>query len=262
MKNFNLNVGKSFALRGVSLVLAGSLMTCALAGCSKKVDCDIEGSHAHAYVDSDGFVKYLEKEYENYFGFNRTDDFWRISDEQAKLLKFLDKKGLVSLEDNKDLVSSIEDSQEDYIEYRYKWIYNMPIPHTMRVGKIFTTYYTYIPTPRYSWTTDKTDPRLTGDQRRCHYVYQAYKVEKDEKGKYVLIPSEYVDSLDELNGEYPYIKTTFYKAIDAEYGTDLDYEDVPSSEDEIVEAEEQSYTESNTNTEAEGRSLTKSKSSN
>ena len=120
----------------------------------------------------------------------------------------------------------------------------------------------------HSWTTDKNHSSLTGEQRRCHYVYQAYKVEKNEKGKYVLVPSEYVDSLDELNGEYPYIKTTFYKVIDAEYGTDLDYEDGPEDEHMPVDEQDQSYEQEqsyNSNdkvTETDDRVLRKTKSSN
>lgn len=257
MKNFNLNVGKSLALRGASLVLAGSLMTGALTGCSKKVDCDVNGQHAHVYVNDEGFIKYLERENESYFGYDRTDDFWMISDEYSKLLKFLNKKDLVRIEDNEELISTIEGNNTDYIEYRYSYSYLMPIPHSVSNGKTTTTYYTYIPMTGHSWTTNKNHSRLTGDQRRCHYVYQAYKVEKDEKGKYVLIPSEYVDSLDELNGEYPYIKTVFYKVIDAEYGHDLDYEDGPEDEHMPVEEQEQSY-ETQSSSEEKGKTLTKS----
>lgn len=106
----------------------------------------------------------------------------------------------------------------------------IPIAHIVSNGKTTTTTYTYIPSTGYSWTTDKNHSRLTGEQRKCHYVYKAYKIEKNEKGKYVLIPSSDVDSFDELNGEYPYIKTKFYKVIDAEYGTELDYEDGPEEE--------------------------------
>lgn len=237
MKNFKLNLNKSIALRGVSLLLAGSLMSCSLAGCSKKVDCDIDIKHAHAYLSSEGFIKYLEKENETYYGYTRTDDY--IDDYDANLLKFLNKNDLLKIDDNKDIIDNIMSTQDDYIEYRYRYNYMMPIPHTISNGKTTTTYFTYMPMVGYSWTSNKNHGRLTGEQRRCHYTYIAYKVEKDAKGKYVLIPSEYVDSLDELDGKYPYIKEKFYKVVDTEHGYDLDYEDGP--EEDYIEAEEQSY---------------------
>lgn len=257
MKNFNLNVKKNLALRGVSLVLAGSLLTCTLSGCSKKVDCDIDRRHAHAYVNDEGFTKYLEKENESSFSYDRTDEYIELSDEEADILKFANKKDLLRIEDNEELICNIESENEDYIEYRYSYLYMMPIPHTVSNGKTSSTYFTYIPMTGYSWTTDKNHSRLTGQQRRCHYVYQAYKIAKNEKGKYVLIPSEYVDSIEELNGEYPYMKENFYKVIDAEYGNDLDYEDGPEEDHEPVEEQEQSY-KTQSSTKEKGKTLTKS----
>lgn len=256
MNNFNLNVRKNLALRGVSLVLAGSLLTCTLSGCSKKVDCDINERHVHAYVNDEGFTKYLEKENESYYGYNRRDDYIDITKEDSEFFKYLNKEYLLRIEDNQEQIGIIESNNEDFIEYRYRYTYMMAIPHTVSNGKSTSTYFTYVPMTGYSWTTNKDHSRLTGEQRRCHYVYRAYKIEKDEKGKYALIPSEYVDSIEDLNGEYPYIKETFFKVIDAEYGNDLDYEDGPEEDHEPVEEQEQCVDDASLN--IEGKKLTKS----
>ena len=74
-----------------------------------------------------------------------------------------------------------------------------PIPHTVSNGKTTSTYFTYIPQIRYSWTTNKDRSGLTGETRICHYVYTAYKIEKDEFGKFVLIPSEDVEDLTQTD---------------------------------------------------------------
>lgn len=86
----------------------------------------------------------------------------------------------------------------------------------------------------------------------CHYVYTAYKVEKDENGDYVLIPSEEVDDIMTVMNEYPCIKEDYYKVINLEDGVVLDYEDGPDEEEEkkqSIEAEEQSYKDDNYNNE-------------
>lgn len=62
---------------------------------------------------------------------------------------------------------------------------------------------------------------------------------------YVIVPSEYVDDINELNGEYTYIKKDFCKVIDAEYGYDLDYEDGVEDDPDLIEEDNvatQSYT--------------------
>lgn len=61
MKNFELNLKNNIALKGLSLILVGSLMSCSLTGCSKKVECDIDSRHAHAYTNDEGFKKILRK---------------------------------------------------------------------------------------------------------------------------------------------------------------------------------------------------------
>ena len=216
--SFKINFKKFLSLSGAVLVLVGSLT-----GCGKKAECNITGKHAHLYKNEKGYVRYIDKEYLTYEGYDRCEEYVSIEGEED-LYKFLDKKDLMKIEDNLDLILATQEAQVDYTEYRYRYTYMQPIPHTMRVGKTTTTYFTYIPHTRYSWTSDPNNSRLTGQTRLCHHVYVAYKVEKDEKGKYVLIPSPDVEDLSTVMDEYPYVKKTYYKIVTTD-GKEADYED-------------------------------------
>lgn len=251
MKNLKLNLKKLVALKGVALVLVLTTATTSLAGCSKKSDCSIDTYHAHKYVDDEGYVIYIDKEYISYEGYDWTDEYVELSENEKDLYKFFDKKNLLKIDDNLDVILSQQEKNCDYIEYRYSYTYMMPIPHVMRSGKTSITYFTYIPTTHHSWTTDPNHSRLTGEQRVCHHVYTAYKVEKDESGDYVLIPSSEVDDITTVMDEYPYIKKDYCKVINLEDGEVLDYEDGPDEEEkeQSIEAEEQSYKSENVNEE-------------
>ena len=62
MKNLNVNWKEFVERRGIPLVLATTL-SIGLAGCGEKAECDVPESHAHLYVNEEGFSRYLEKEY-------------------------------------------------------------------------------------------------------------------------------------------------------------------------------------------------------
>lgn len=234
MKNLKVNFEKFNDLKGVALalVLATPLM---LTGCGKKADCNIKPNHAHLYQSKTGYVRYIDKEYLKYEGYERHDDYV-IIEGYEDLYKFLNKKDLLSISDNLDLIKQTQDSNHDYTEYRYKYTYMQPIAHTRKVGKTTTTYFTYIPSTRYSWTSDPNHSRLTGETRVCHHMYVAYKIEKNEKGKYVLVESPKVDDLTAIMDEYPYIKKK-YTVIVTKDGEVADYED--GKEEDLSESEKQ-----------------------
>lgn len=232
--NININSKKLNALRGVTFALVLSLPL-SLTGCGEKADCNINGSHAHMYRSNIGFTKYIEDEHLKHEGYDRYDDYINIEG-QEDLYDFLKKKDLMKIDDNLEVIKSTQDSLEDYTEYRYTYTYMQPVPHTTKIGKTTTVYYTYIPMIRYSWTKDPNHSRLTGETRLCHYVYVAYKVEKNDKGKYVLIPSPYTDDVTTIKDEYSYIKKNFYKIVN-EYGKEVDYED--GQEEDMSEEEKQ-----------------------
>ncbi len=260
--NFKFNIKKLVSMKGMALVLVAASVSTSLVGCGKKVDCKIDGSHAHLYTNNEGYIRYIDKEYLNYDGYTRNDEYISIEGEED-LYKFLDKKDLMRIDDNIKTIQAIQESNEDYTEYRYKYTYLQPIPHTMRVGKTTTTYFTYISRTRYSWTSDPNHSKLTGETRLCHYTYVAYKVEKDEKGKYVLIPSENVDDLTTIMEEYPYINKNYIKVVTKD-GVEADYEDGKQeelSEEDKRRAEEydSTHVDENVQTEEKGKSLTKSR---
>lgn len=253
-----LNLKKFINLKGVALVLVAATCTTSLAGCSKKANCSINNSHAHLYTNEQGYIRYIDKEYLTYEGYDRSDEYISI-DGQEDFYKFLDKKDLMRIDDNLEVIQHIQESNEDYTEYRYKYTHLQPIPHT--TGK--TTYFTYISRTRYSWTSDPNHSRLTGETRLCHYVYTAYKIEKNEKGKYVLIPSEDVDDLTTIMNEYPYINKNYIKVV-TEDGLEADYEDgkqedLSAEDKKRAEEYDSSYSQENTNSEEKGKTLTKTR---
>lgn len=234
MKNLQVNNEKFNSLKGLALALA--LVTpMMLTGCSKKADCAVTVPHAHLYTNEAGYDRYVPKENLRFEGYDRQEEYISIEG-QEDLYKFLTKKDLLRIDDNLDIVKSTQDQQEDYIEYRYKYRYMQPIPHTMKVGKTTTTYFTYIPQTRYSWTSDPNHSNLTGETRLCHYVYVGYKVEKNEKGKYVLVESPAVDDLTTIMDEYPYFKKKFYYVVTSD-GKEADYED--GRQEDMSEEEKQ-----------------------
>lgn len=237
MNKIKINKKKLNSLRGVALVLVLATPF-SLIGCGKKVECSVNGNHAHMYKNEAGYVRYIENEHLSYEGYARDQQYISIEGEE-ELYKFLNKKNLMRIDDNLEIIKETQEKQDDYMEYRYKYTYMQPIPHHMKVGKVTTTYFTYMPVIRYSWTSDSNRSSLTGETRMCHYLYGAYKIEKDEQGKYVLVSSPYVDDLTTVMDEYPYIKKDYYKIVTLD-GKEVDYED---GKQEDLSAEDQKRAE-------------------
>ena len=257
--SLKLNLKKFLSLSGAVLVLMTSMTAC-----GKKADCNVSGSHAHLYKNEKEYVRYIDKEYLTYEGYSRNEEYIDIEG-QEDLYKFLDKKDLMRIDDNLDLLLAVQGTNKDYTEYRYRYTYMQPIPHTMRVGKTTTTYFTYIPHTRYSWTSDPNHSRLTGETRLCHHQYVAYKIEKNEKGKYVLIPSPQVDDITTVMDEYPYINKKYCVIVTMD-GKEADYEDGKQedmSPEDKSRADEYDATHGDANieqqsyTEEKGKSLVK-----
>lgn len=236
---FNINglIGK----RGVALALALVSAT-TLAGCEKKADCDIGSSHLHKYVNTEGYIRYIDKEYLKYEGYEWTSDYIEATKEDIKTRELMDKKDLLRIDENLETIKNIQQANSDFLEYRYSYIFLQSIPHIFSNGKMTFTTFTYVPVTHYSWTNDSEHSNLTGEKRLCHYMYRAYKIEIDEKGREVLIPSEYVDDITKVMDEYPYIKKDYYKIFNAELDCEVDYEDGPEEE---LSDEEREKRESN-----------------
>ena len=113
MKNLQVNYKKFDSLKGLALTLA--LVTpFMLTGCGKKAECNIDASHAHKYVNEAGYERYLNREHLKYEGYLGYEDY-RVIEGEEDLYKFLEKKDLMRIDDNLDLVKNIQEQQEDYI---------------------------------------------------------------------------------------------------------------------------------------------------
>jgi len=243
-KSINDSLKEKKKINVRNLVIAGVLVSslALFSGCAKNIDCGIEELHAHNYVSSKMFDKYMVSEKEYKKSWYRTDEYIIIDEATKELIDFENKKGLYRISHNKDEIDAITSMHEDYKEYRYRYTYMQPIPHIVSNGKTTSTYYTYIPQTRYSWTTDPNHSRLTGEERIVHYVYYGYKVVKDEKGKYKIIESKTYDDLNDLPEDFIYIKNKFYKKVYLDNKElEVDYEDGPEEEMELNEEQQAAY---------------------
>ena len=244
MRNLKLNSKKLALLAGVTLVLVTT------SGCSKKAECNIPTYHAHRYVNEAQYVRYIDKEYLSYEGYERQEDYVTITENEKKLYQFFDKRNLLRIDDNIEAIQKAQEENQDFIEYRYAYTYLMPIPIVHSTGKTTTVTFIIVPQTHYSWTRDANHSRLTGETRLCHYEYTSYKIEIDEKGNYVLIPGSEKQDIISTKDEYPYILENFYKIINLENGLEADYEDMANDDVERIEEEV---------TEEQEKTLTKTK---
>lgn len=191
----------------LSLLLAATMLL-STSGCSKKADCNINTSHAHKYTNDEGYTKYLISENIKYKNYNRNNDYIELNEKDIELFKFLKDNNVLRIEDNIDKIKELKEkySKYDHVEYEYKY----------RTTSFIYTGKTMVPVhhTHYSWTLDNSDNRLTGNKRYCHYTFYKVNVLKDDKGKYVIIPSEYNDEILDDDPNYPYIKQDFCVVYD------------------------------------------------
>lgn len=218
------------------IILTGLIIAnlMSFSACAKTMPCDIEGDHAHYYVTQEEMGRYIVSEKSEVDGMSRLDQYISINQEEEALLKYMNKHNLYRIDENKEAIQNIENTKEDFQEYRYRYVYMQPVPIVHHSGKSTFITYNYIPVPKYSWTTDTTK-NLTGEERTCHYVYYGYKITQDAHGKYQMERSDYVDSISDLPSEYEYVSKDFYKTVNLENKQELDYED--GIEDDIENQE-------------------------
>ena len=201
MKNLQINIGAFIKRRGTALVLASALAVSCLSGCSND-KCEIPIRHTHKYVNEEGYIRYIESEKNSIDGYLRSYDNREITDEESSLYKFLNKKGLIRIDENIELLLIQQEVRIPFTAYEYSEV------ELTSVGKVISL------TTNYYFTNDPEHENLTGKEVEIHYIYQAYKVEKDYNGKYQLIPSPLVEDILEVMDEYPYVKEEFYIMVD------------------------------------------------
>ncbi len=212
------NIKEKKGTNNVKKMIATGLIIANLvgfSGCARTVSCDIPGDHAHYYVSQeDSLGRYIKSEKEKVSGLERTDDYVVVSEEEKELLQYLNKKDLYRIEDNKEVIENIIANHEDYVEQEVMYYYLEPYYESYYDGENVVQNVYYTPKIEYAWER-VTNGKATGRTRDCHYMYQAYKVEKDENNNYHMIESELVDELSQLPEGYDYVKEKFYTIVNA-----------------------------------------------
>ncbi len=186
----------------------------------KKADCHVNGYHAHKYVNPDGLVRYLPIENLSYQGYRRCDEYLTLYEDQKDIVDFLVRNRLLEIQDNIDLIRREQETNKDYIEYRYKYEDTLLLP--MIIGK--TTMLIPQTTEEYAWTRNPNHYGLTGRTRTRHFIYTSYKIEVDERGRLTLVENPEDQDIISTMDEYPFIKEDFCKAITIRDSYDLEEE--------------------------------------
>ena len=192
---------------------------------SAKDPCDINGNHAHLYMDSDTKIeRYIDSEYKQYDGLVRLEDYKMIDKEEAQELKFLNKHDLFRIDQNQEQLDLAQEQLQNQKEYRFSYTETIHWTTPIKVGKGWSVIHHYKDVTRYSWTNDQSE-NLTGETRDVQYMYYGYKVTQDANGKYELEKSDLVEKLSDLPDGYNYVSRDFYRAVDPITKEVLSYED-------------------------------------
>lgn len=185
-------------LRGVSLVLVTTLLATSLGGCSSDNKCYVPDNHAHMYVSDTGLVRYVVSEKKSIDGYDKSYNYRVFSEDESSLYDFIGKKGLHRIDENMDIISAQQDLNQPFTIYEYS----------------FYSYSRAGSSTHYDWTNDPEHDGLTGKEKAVHFIYQAFSIDKDENGNYVLTPSPLAEDITEIMTDYPYIMEDYFKAVD------------------------------------------------
>ena len=178
----------------------------------KKVDCNIEGEHAHLYeCEESGLNRYLVSEDDSYlFDFNRSDKYVYTDETYNKeLLDYLGKERLYEIKLNEDYIANTLEEMTDHIEYGYTGN-DHDVVYVYQPGVIPGMDYIGISRRHGTDWKNEKEYEEPDEVRLCHYTYTAYKVEKNDKGKYECIPCEPVENFEDIPEGYDYIDKYFY----------------------------------------------------
>lgn len=211
---------------GVSLTISIGLPVFAIS--KLNAHCKVDDEHAHLYYDpATKIERYIKSERKERDGLIRLDDYRMVTDEEAELLRFMNKHDIFRRDENVEQIKEIEKQLHDQQEFRYGYSKTKNISAPVKAGNTFTMVtYSHVDS-KHSWINDNTDESLhyTGEVRDVHYMYYGYKVIHDDFGVFILEQSKLVDNLSELPPEYEYVGRTFYKAVDPKTKQELSYED-------------------------------------
>lgn len=179
-------------------VVGGSLIfTIVISSCARQIDkkyitkCDISEEHAHYYVNDYNLKRPIFSDKRNVLFLKRTDEVIYEKDIDKKFVEALNRYSLFDINTNIEVITDIINSNKNYTEYEYLNNNNLQWDKIENIENVDS---------------------LTGRSRNSTYLYQAYKLEENN-GHYSIKESPYVESLDSIKEEYPYIKDKFYKII-------------------------------------------------
>ena len=189
-------------------LVVSSLM---LTGCGKKKDCPIPTSHVHKYTkkitNNIEINKYMNKEYESYYGYQWNNDYIEITKEDESF--YNSTSNLFKASDNFNYLYNLMKYNKDFLEYYYS--YNTIETYTV----IDSNGHTKIKTRTVNhsgWCDDSSYNHNTGKVRLGHYKYYAYYVEKDNN-RYKEISSPLVDDIRQVLDNYPYVEEECYRVV-------------------------------------------------
>ena len=210
-------MNKNIRRRIISLLLSLNILT--LAGCAKKVDCNVEGDHIHVYTSSDGINRYVKGENETVgkYGksvYTRTDDYLGLNSDNRDLYYFISSHNLVNIEDNLDSLRLLESNLRDYYNFEY---------YDVNTEEYTTTKYSFgdrieethkRDVKTYYWTNNPHHSNLTGKYHVSTHVIYGYNIVRNSKGHLTIQKSGPVQDIDTLiQMGYKYVDTSLYQSM-------------------------------------------------
>lgn len=184
--------------------IAGVLAALSLTGCGKKSDCEIPTRHVHKYtkeITSDISIdRYVDDEHLNNHGYNWTEDYLEITQNDEEYYKLLAKKQLFVGEDNWDYLYNLMASQHDYLMFYYEYYTTETYTTTDDKGNV--TIHTR-QVHHDGWHGKASDSDNTGLTRLYHHRYYGYRIINDGD-KLRLEESPAVDDIRDIIFDYPY----------------------------------------------------------
>ena len=182
----------------------------------REIECDIKGRHAHKFVNKYGFTRYVEGDRPYFKGYEMTDGHIMLGEKEAELLKYLNKKKILRIDDNIEKIRRDQKRLKPYYEYQYEYEDDFEMPVIEGTGKDQTITYIRIPNTSYDWTTNLYHSDLTGYRRLCTYQYRAFRIDEDDHGWVEYIDSPEKHDIIATKDKYPYIEESYYYVVNGD----------------------------------------------
>ena len=172
----------------------------------RSVDCEVEGSHLHLYInDKNSLMRLFPGERKRISSFRRTDEYLQSDEtleEVAKLELCRIKDNLDYLQLNMNHPAKRQEHVQELVDntvvcYTFDYGYNL---ETQKYGYGYGHKIVNKSEPEWKWVDISTDTYTPNEVRDVFCMYRFYKI-VDGKLEY-----KEVSSFDEIDPEYPYFK--------------------------------------------------------